>query len=384
MSEPNWYGKPYYSLDAYCRGQFGRKCYKVALNAHMTCPNRDGTLGTRGCIFCSAGGSGEFAVEVGVGGSGEFAADVGGSDSGRFAVKLENSRSDQNVLADLDGQLQKGIRLIEGKLGNQLDGDKPGNQPDTDKPKGQLTAEDLTGHYDKNSKKSEIPCIIAYFQAYTNTYAPVAYLEQVFSQALSHPMVCGISIATRPDCLPQEVLVLLASLKQRFPDKFIWVELGLQTIHGHTADFIRRGYDLACFERSVASLQTLNIPVIVHVILGLPGEGWAQMLETISYLNGLGIFGIKLQLLHVLEGTDLAELYSKGDFAVLDKEEYLDILVDCLEHLSPQIVVHRVTGDGPKRILIAPTWSGNKRDVLNSLHRLMRERGARQGRLCDL
>lgn len=334
MSEPNWYGKPYYSLDAYCREQFGRKCYKVALNAHMTCPNRDGTLDTRGCIFCSTGGSGEFAVNV-----------------------------DQNALADLDGQLRKGIRLIEGKLGSRSDAGNLRDRP--------------------NAERLEIPCIIAYFQAYTNTYAPVAYLEQIFSQALSHPLVCGISIATRPDCLPQEVLSLLASLKQRYPDKFIWVELGLQTIHGHTADVIRRGYDLPCFQRSVGTLQALNIPVIVHVILGLPGEGRAQMLETISYLNRLGVFGVKLQLLHVLEGTDLAELYSKGDFAVLDKEEYLDILVDCLEHLSPQIVVHRVTGDGPKRILIAPTWSGNKRDVLNSLHRLMRERGARQGRLCD-
>ena len=330
MSEPNWYGKPYYSLDAYCREQFGRKCYKVALNAHMTCPNRDGTLGTRGCIFCSAGGSGEFAVEV-----------------------------DQEALTDLDGQLQKGIQLIQRKLGRRSDADKQESQPDA-------------------------PCIIAYFQAYTNTYAPASYLEQIFSQTLSHPLVCGISIATRPDCLPQEVLSLLASLKQRYPDKFIWVELGLQTIHGRTADFIRRGYDLTCFERSVGTLQALDIPVIVHVILGLPGEGQAQMLETISYLNGLGIFGVKLQLLHVLEGTDLAELYLNGGFTVLDKEEYLDILVDCLEHLSPKIVVHRVTGDGPKRILIAPTWSGNKRDVLNSLHRLMRERGARQGRMCEL
>ena len=383
MSEPNWYGKPYYSLDAYCREQFGRKCYKVALNAHMTCPNRDGTLGTRGCIFCSAGGSGEFAVDVG-GSNGEVQIDAESGVSGRLSMNPGNFLPSQNALADLDGQLRKGIRLIEGKLGIRPDTDKSGNQPNTDKPGISLNAENLVGHYDKNSEKSESPDIIAYFQAYTNTYAPVAYLEQIFSQALSHPRVCGISIATRPDCLPQEVLLLLASLRQRYPKKFIWVELGLQTIHGHTADFIRRGYDLTCFEQSVGALQALNIPVIVHVILGLPGEGRAQMLETISYLNGLGIFGVKLQLLHVLEGTDLAELYLKGDFTVLDKEEYLDILVDCLGHLSPRIVVHRVTGDGPKRILVAPTWSGNKRDVLNSLHRLMRERSARQGRLCDL
>lgn len=347
MSEPNWHGKPYYSLDAYLKDQFGRKCYKVALNAHMTCPNRDGTLGTRGCIFCSAGGSGEFAVNVGDG-------------SSRLPMDVDGAAPGQYALTNLEEQLQRGIRLIERKLGNMP-----------------ISCNQITA-------KQAIPCIIAYFQAYTNTYAPVAYLDQIFSQALSHPLVCGISIATRPDCLPQEVLLLLASLRQRFPDKFIWVELGLQTIHAHTADFIRRGYDLTCFERSVAALQAISIPVIVHVILGLPGETRAQMLETISYLNGLEIFGVKLQLLHVLEGTDLAELYSKGEFAVLSKEEYLDILVDCLEHLSPKIVVQRVTGDGPKRILIAPTWSGNKRDVLNSLHRLMRERDARQGRLCDL
>ena len=346
MSEPNWQGKPYYSLDAYLKDQFGRKCYKVALNAHMTCPNRDGTLDTRGCIFCSAGGSGEFAVDVG---------DGRGDD-----MKIDSFRPNRETLADMDDQLQKGIQLIERKLGN------------------------MPTSCDEINAKQALPCIIAYFQSYTNTYAPVAYLEQIFSQALSHPLVCGISIATRPDCLPQEVLLLLATLRQRFPDRFIWVELGLQTIHAHTADFIRRGYDMTCFERSVATLQALNIPVITHVILGLPGETRAQMLETISYLNGLGTFGVKLQLLHVLEGTDLAELYSKGEFTVLGKDEYLDILVDCLEHLSPKIVVHRVTGDGPKRILIAPTWSGNKRDVLNSLHRLMRERGARQGRLSDL
>lgn len=347
MLEPNWHGKPYYSLDAYLKDQFGRKCYKVALNAHMTCPNRDGTLDTRGCIFCSAGGSGEFAVDVGGG-------------SGRLAMDVESTGPEQYALTDLDDQLQRGIRLIERKLGS------------------------IPTSCNEATEKQTIPCIIAYFQAYTNTYAPIAYLEQVFSQALSHPLVCGISIATRPDCLPHEVLSLLASLRQRYPRKFIWVELGLQTIHARTADFIRRGYDLSCFERSVTALQAISIPAIVHVILGLPGEGRTQILETISYLNGLKIFGVKLQLLHVLEGTDLAELYLKGELSLPDKEEYLDVLVDCLEHLSPKIVVHRVTGDGPKRILIAPAWSGNKRDVLNSLHRIMRERSARQGRLCEL
>ena len=348
MSEVNWHGKPYYSLDAYLKNRYGHKCYKVALNAHMTCPNRDGSLGTRGCIFCSKGGRGEFAVEI------------GGSDEqcNTGADLYAGTFPDETDLTDLEAQLKKGISLIRRKLGTNADNIYEQSEP--------LAA----------------PCIIAYFQAYTNTYAPVSYLRQIFSLALSNPLVCGISIATRPDCLPHEVLSLLASLKQCFSDKFIWVELGLQTIHGHTADFIRRGYDLACFEQAVTALLAISIPTIVHVILGLPGEGRAQMLETVSYLNGLEIFGVKLQLLHVLEGTDLANLYSKGDFTVLDKEEYLDILVDCLEHLSPKIVVHRVTGDGPKKILVAPAWSKNKRDVLNSLNRLMRERNTGQGKLC--
>ena len=336
MSETNWYNKPYYSLDAYCREKFGHKCYKVALNAHMTCPNRDGTLGTQGCIFCSRGGSGEFAVDLGEVPSGQ------------------RTPAAPAFPTDIDVQLRKGIQLIKRKLG---------------------------GAGGTKSETQTAPYIIAYFQAYTNTYAPVFYLEQIYTQALSHPQVCGISIATRPDCLPKEVLALLGTLKERFPEKFIWVELGLQTIHEDTAALIRRGYDLNCFEQAVTDLRSLGISVIVHIILGLPGETRTQMLETVTYLNRFDIFGIKLQLLHVLEDTDLAELYRQGAFSVLSKEEYLDILIECIEHLSPEVVIHRVTGDGPKRILIAPMWSGNKRDVLNSLHRLMRERNVRQGRL---
>lgn len=303
MSQTDWHGKPYYSLDAWCKNTYQHKCYKVALNAHMSCPNRDGTLGTRGCIFCSEGGSGDFA-----------------------------------------GDLTSGIRKIADKL------------------------PDMTS-----------PCIIAYFQAYTNTYAPYSYLEKVYTEALSYPLVCGISIATRPDCLPEEVLDLLSSLKERFPDKFIWIELGLQTIHQRTADFIRRGYELPCFEAAMKHLNAIGIPVIVHVILGLPGETEAQMLETVQYLNAFHPFGIKLQLLHVLENTDLADCYRNGDFDVLTKDAYLEIVTSCLELLSPDIVVHRVTGDGPKEILIAPQWSADKRDVLNSLHALMKKKNAHQG-----
>ena len=313
MPEPSWQGKPYYSLDAWCRENLHHKCYKVALNAHMTCPNRDGTLGTRGCIFCSAGGSGDFAR------------DTDG--------------------ADMEVQLTEGIHRLEAKL-------------------------PATGS----------ACIIAYFQAYTNTYAPLLYLREIFTRALETPLVCGISIATRPDCLPDEVLSLLSDLKQKFPEKFIWIELGLQTIHEKTADFIRRGYRLSCFETACSRLRELDIPVIVHVILGLPGESNMDMLETIRYLNDIHPFGVKLQLLHILKDTDLAEHFVNGEFDALTKEEYLDILITCLENLSPDIVIHRVTGDGPKKLLIAPLWSADKRNVLNSLHRLMRERGAFQGK----
>lgn len=303
-----WLGKPYYSLDAWLKNTYGYKCYKIALNAHMTCPNRDGTLGIQGCLFCSAGGSGDFAA------------------SG----------------TDIQQQLENGLALFGQKMVGQ--------------------------HY------------IAYFQAYTNTYAPSERLRTLYTQALEHPLVCGISIATRPDCLPEPVLELLSELRQTYPNKFIWLELGLQTIHEKTARLIRRGYELPCFESAIKKLRMLDIPVIVHVILGLPGETPEDMLKTVAYLNTQQPFGVKLQLLHVLGGTDLANLYRTRAFTVLEKEEYLDILVNCLTHLSPDIVVHRVTGDGPKKLLIAPAWSGNKRDVLNSLHRKMRLENAFQGK----
>ena len=304
-----WLDKPYYSLDAYCKNTYGHKCYKIALDAGMTCPNRDGTLDTRGCIFCSAGGSGDFAA------------------SGN----------------DIASQLAEGKQYFGDK--------KTGN------------------HY------------IAYFQAYTNTYAPLPYLRKVFTEALNTPEICGISIATRPDCLGDQVLELLKELKDDFPGKFIWIELGLQTIHETTARYIRRGYELDCFETALANLSRIDIPVIIHVILGLPGETEEQIYQTIRYLNDKNIFGIKLQLLHVLEGTDLATDYRQGVFRTYEKEEYLDILIHCLELLSPDMVVHRVTGDGPKDILIAPMWSTNKRDVLNTLHKKMKEQNTYQGRL---
>ncbi len=308
-----WHDKPYYSLDAYCKNTFGEKYYKIALDAGLSCPNRDGTLSTGGCIFCSAGGSGDFA-----------------------------KRTDADSVKK---QLAAGLTLFgDKKVGSRF---------------------------------------IAYFQAYTNTYGPIAYLRDIYTAALEVAEVAGISIATRPDCLGKDVLALLAELKQSYPNKFIWIELGLQTIHEDTAEYINRGYTLPVFETAMASLQQLDIPVIVHVILGLPGETKAQMFETCTYLNRWHPFGVKLQLLHVLKSTKLGFDYETGelpDFAVLTQEEYTDILIHCLEILSPKIVIHRLTGDGPKDLLIAPTWSLNKRNVLNTLHKTMRQRSTYQGR----
>ncbi|MCD7724039.1 MAG: TIGR01212 family radical SAM protein [Clostridiales bacterium] len=311
MTKDDWHGKPYYSLDAYCKNTYGEKLYKIALNAGLSCPNRDGTLGVGGCIFCSAGGSGDFAVRIG--------------------DDLSVSR-----------QLAAGRALLRGKR---------------------------TGRR-----------YIAYFQAYTNTYGSPAYLKRIYEEALREPSVAGISIATRPDCLPENILTLLVNLKEKFPDKFVWIELGLQTIHEETARFIRRGYPLEVYDMCVARLRQADIPVITHIILGLPGETREHVLSTIAHLNDSGIQGIKLQLLHILKGTDLASLYQQGSYVPLTRQAYLELLIDCLEHLSPHIVVHRVTGDGPEDLLLAPLWSRNKRDVLNSLHHTMKLRAAFQGR----
>ncbi|MDE5907304.1 MAG: TIGR01212 family radical SAM protein [Lachnospiraceae bacterium] len=324
----SWHGKPYYSLDAYCKNIYGEKLYKVALNAGMTCPNRDGTKGDCGCIFCSAGGSGDFAVSLKDDGDSLYTAFPEAKEAERF-----------------EAAYRQGISVLSGK--------KTGRR------------------------------FIAYFQAYTNTYGPIAYLEKIYRLALDAPLTAGISIATRPDCLPLPVIELLLKLKEEYPSKFIWIELGLQTIHEATAAFIRRGYPLSCFEESVRVLHKAKIPVIVHVILGLPGEGPKEMLSTIHYLNTLPIWGIKLQLLHILKGTDLGLLWEKtpescGSFSTL--ELYLEILINAVEHLRPDIVIHRLTGDAPKDLLLFPLWSADKRRVLNTLHKQMNRHGSYQGR----
>lgn len=301
-----WGDKPYYSLNYYLQKEFGQKVYKLSLNGGMSCPNRDGTLGRGGCIFCSLGGSGDFAA----------------------SPKLSITK-----------QLEESKKLVEAKMKNK---------------------KSSSGEADTKEK------YIAYFQAYTNTYGEISYLRKIFTEAISHPDIVALSIATRPDCLGDDVIALLADLNKIKP---VWVELGLQTCHEKTAEFIRRGYSLSCFEDAVKNLRQINISVIVHVILGLPGESFTDMLETISYIasfhkKGMPIQGIKLQLLHVLKGTELAN-YS---FHVLSLEEYIDILIACIERLPKDMVIHRLTGDGPKNLLIAPLWSSNKKLVLNRIH----------------
>ena len=308
-----WGGLPFHSLSWDLQQRFGKKLYKLSLDGGMTCPNRDGTLGRGGCIFCSEGGSGDFA-----------------------APRQE----------DLNLQIQEAKAQIAGK------------------------AKDL-----------EPPSYIAYFQSYTNTYAPLDHLEKLFFAAAAHPDTAVLSIATRPDCLAEPVIALLSKVNQIKP---VWVELGLQTIHEDTASFIRRGYQLPVFEDACRRLKEAGLETIVHVILGLPGEDAARSLETVSYLadRRLGD-GIKLQLLHILKGTDLGQLYLQDPFPLYTMEEYIDLVVDCVELLPPEMVIHRLTGDGPKDLLIAPLWSRRKRLVLGSLYKRFRERNTWQGRLYE-
>lgn len=302
----NWDGKRYYSFNSYLKQTFGEKVYKISLNGGFTCPNRDGTLGTRGCIFCSEGGSGDFAPDAAL---------------------------------PIGEQIEEGIRMIR--------------------------------------QKTDASKYIAYFQAFTNTYAPYEKLHSLFYDAILRQEIVGLAVGTRPDCLPPDVLELLDELNQIKP---VFVELGLQTIHEKTAQFIRRGYPLSCFEQAVKALHDLGINVVVHLILGLPGETEEMMLESVRYLNQLPVNGVKFSLLHVLKHTDLGALYEKHPFPVYELDDYVDLVIRCIEELREDIVIHRLTGDGPRDLLIAPRWTLNKRKVLNEIARRMKETGSRQGK----
>ena len=293
----------YRALNPYLRERFGGKVYKLALASGCSCPNRDGTFGTRGCIFCS--------------GSGEFAA----SSSLSIPEQLEQAKY-------ILGKKGQGARYI------------------------------------------------AYFQEYTNTYAPASRLRPMFFAAIEPGDIVALSIATRPDCLPEEMLALIRELAAVKP---VWVELGLQTIHEQTARYIRRGYPLSVYDEAVKDLHAAGAEVVTHMILGLPGETAAQMIETARYIGQSGTEGIKLHLLHVLRGTDLADDYAAGRFQTLTLEEYLPLLAECIRVLPADMVIHRLTGDGAKRDLIAPAWSADKKRVLNAINRYFAEHHVVQG-----
>ncbi len=284
------------------RERFGTKVYKLSLSSGCTCPNRDGTIGTGGCTFCSEGGSGEFAAPF---------------------VPVEEQ-----------------IRLAR----TRVDGKFPAKIPVSERK------------------------YIAYFQSFTNTYGETERLRALYEETIRRPEIAALSIGTRPDCLPPDILQMLEELSRIKP---VWVELGLQTIHERTAEAVHRGYSLPVFEDAVKKLKAIGAEVIVHVILGLPGESREDMLETVRFLSGMDPRpdGIKLQQLQILRGTQLAEQYRQSPFPVMDLEEYCALIRDCLEILPDDIVIHRLTGDGPKKLLIAPKWSADKKRVLNTMRK---------------
>lgn len=288
----------YTSLNQYLKNRFGTKVYKIALDGGFSCPNRDGTLGTRGCIFCSKGGSGDFA--------------------------------ESRKLSIYD-QIEQGKRKVAGKIKD--------------------------GKY------------IAYFQAFTNTYASVDRLESLYMQAIEHEDIVALSIGTRPDCLGNEVIELLERLNKIKP---IFVELGLQTIHENTAKYIRRGYELSVYDDAVSRLHKAGLNVVTHLIIGLPNETKDDMLKSVEYVCRV-TDGIKLQLLHILKGTDLEAQYNAEKIKTLTLDEYCDIICDCIKIIPESVVVHRLTGDGAKKDLIAPLWSADKKNVLNTLNKRINE-----------
>lgn len=288
----------YTTLNNYLKERFGEKVYKIALNGGFTCPNRDGKIGTRGCIFCSKGGSGDFA---------------------------------ESPDLTITEQIENGKKRLEKKIKN--------------------------GKY------------IAYFQAFTNTYAPVEKLRAIYTEAINHPDIVALSIGTRPDCLGDDVLALLDELNKVKP---IFVELGLQTINEDTAKYIRRGYTLEVYDKAVADLHKIGINVVTHIILGLPSESKNDMLKSVEYACKV-TDGIKLQLLHILKDTDLAKDYEQSEFEVLTLEQYTEIIKECVQIIPKNVVIHRLTGDGAKKDLIAPLWSADKKTVLNTINRALKE-----------
>lgn len=288
----------YTILNEHYRERFGSKVYKLSLDAGFTCPNRDGTIDTRGCIFCSAAGGGEFA---------------------------------EKTCGSLSAQLERAKHRVQQKI-----------------------------------KKGKF---IAYFQSFTNTYASVDVLERLYREAMEVEDIVALAIATRPDCLSDEVIALLARLNREKP---VYVELGLQTVHPDSVRYIRRGYDNTVYFRAVTALRAVNIHVVTHIIIGLPGEDLSHAVETTRQAVAAGTDGVKFHLLHILRGTDLEQEYLAGRVTCLTLEEYAERLRACLAILPKEIVVHRITGDGAKRDLIAPLWSADKKRVLNYLNQVIK------------
>lgn len=288
----------YTTLNSYLKEKFGCKVYKISLDCGFTCPNRDGTLGYGGCIFCSEGGSGDFA---------------------------------ESRTLSVTEQIEAGKEKVKNKI--------------------------KSGKY------------IAYFQAFTNTYADIKALEKLYTEAINHPDIVALSVATRPDCLEQEKVELLGRLNKIKP---IFVELGLQTTNEKTAEYIRRGYTLDVYDDTVKRLHEQGINVVTHIIIGLPYETQEDMLNSVKYVCTV-TDGIKLQLLHILKGTDLAKEYEAHKFEVLTLKEYTDIIAECVKIIPENVVIHRLTGDGAKKDLIAPLWSADKKKVLNTINKRLSE-----------
>lgn len=296
----------YYSYSRFLKEYFGEKIYKICLDGGFTCPNRDGTLSKKGCLFCSEGGSGEYAEQS------------------CYSIKEQISHGKKQTASKYQGERY-----------------------------------------------------LAYFQAFTNTYAPISHLRKLYEEACDCEEICGLIIGTRPDCLSESVLSLLEEIQKKTP---VFLELGFQTSHNETAHFLNRGYDSHIFADAVRRCQAHHLRVSTHIILGLPGETKEMQYETIEYLNALPISGIKISMLYLLKNTPLASYYEKHPFPLYTMEEYVSLVVDVLERLRPDIVIERLTGDGPRNLLIAPEWILHKRYVLNAIQKELKSRNTVQGK----
>jgi radical SAM protein (TIGR01212 family) len=296
---------PYRDLNSFLKGQFGERVQKITLDAGLTCPNRDGRVGTGGCLYCNARGSG----------------------TGAWA-------------------------------------------------RGQSIAAQMAMGMDRLARRYRASRFIAYFQSFSNTYAPPETLRELYEVALAFPQVVGLSIGTRPDCLPDEVLELLAGYTR---DRLVWLELGLQSAHDATLLRLNRGHNVACFAEAVARAATRGLPVVAHVILGLPGEGPEEMSATAAYLARLPLHGVKIHLLYVIKDSGLARLHRGGEYVCLSEDQYVNLAVDFIERLPPHLVIHRLTGDPHPDELVAPAWCLDKSRVLGRIREEFARRGSRQG-----